>query len=132
MLGWHVVPSLFWPCNFVHNSDIGVASTKTSAVSPLTCCVNARFIEPIKGSKPVQDMMLKVGVLGYLVPLLFGFDPTHGSESDVPSTDTSAVASLTAASEEAADQRDSGPAYLGLGTSRSNMQARCDFSSQNG
>ena len=77
-------------------------------------------------------MMLKVGVLGYLVPLLFGFDPTHGSKSDVPSTDTSAVASLKAAPEEAAGQRDTGPAYLGLGTSRSNMQARSDTSSKKG
>jgi len=94
--------------------------------------VIVQFIKPIKGSRSVQDMMLKAGVLGYLVPLLFGFDPTHGSESDVPSTDTSAVGSLTAAPEEAAGQCDSGPAYLGLGTSRSNMQARCDSSSHKG
>ena len=67
--------------------------------------------------------MLKVGVLGYVVPLLFGFDPTHDSETGAPSTDASAVASLAAAPEEAGGQRDAGPAYLGLGMSRSNMQA---------
>ena len=67
--------------------------------------------------------MLKVGVLGYVVPLLFGFDPTHDGEAGVPSTDASAVASLAAVPEEAGIQRDAGPAYLGLGMSRSNMQA---------
>ena len=67
--------------------------------------------------------MLQVGVLGYVVPLLFGFDPTHDGEAGAPSTDASAVASLAAVSEEAGGQRDTGPAYLGLGMSRSNMQA---------
>ena len=70
-----------------------------------------------------QDMMLKVGVLGYVVPLLFGFDPTHDGEAGAPSTDASAVASLAAGPEEAGGLHDAGPAYLGLGMSRSNMQA---------
>ena len=68
-------------------------------------------------------MMLKVGVLGFAVPLLFGFDPTHESEAGAPSADVSAVASLAAVSDDAGGQRDTGPAYLGLGMSRSNMQA---------
>ena len=70
--------------------------------------------------------MLKVGVLGYVVPLLFGFDPTHeGAKAGAPAPDASAVASIAAAPEEATggQQRDAGPAYLGLGTSRSNIQA---------
>ena len=71
----------------------------------------------------MQEMMLKVGVLGYVVPLLFGFDPTTDSMAGVPEADTSAVASLAATPTEAPSQHDAGPAYLGLGTSRSNMQA---------
>ena len=67
--------------------------------------------------------MLKVGVLGFVVPLLFGFDPTHESTASAPEASTSAVASLAAAPEDAPSQHDAGPAYLGLGTSRSNMQA---------
>ena len=67
--------------------------------------------------------MLKVGLLGYVVPLLFGFDPTHESMAGVPQADASAVASLAAAPAEVLSQHDAGPAYLGLGTSRSNMQA---------
>lgn len=67
--------------------------------------------------------MLKVGVLGYVVPLLFGFDLTHEAEASAPGANASAVASLAAVPEEAPGQRDTGPAYLGLGTSRSNMQA---------
>lgn len=67
--------------------------------------------------------MLKVGVLGYVVPLLFGFDPTHEAEASAPGPNVSAVASLATVPEEDPSQRDTGPAYLGLGTSRSNMQA---------
>ena len=74
-------------------------------------------------SECVQEMMLTVGVLGYVVPLLFGFDPTHDSVAGAPEAGMSAVASLTASPEEAPSQHDAGPAYLGLGTSRSNMQA---------
>jgi hypothetical protein len=69
--------------------------------------------------------MLDLGVLGYVVPLLFGFDPTHEGESGIPSAEVSAVAALAAFSSEAikADgSRDTGPAFLGLGTERSNMQ----------
>lgn len=66
--------------------------------------------------------MLKVGVLGYVVPLLFGFDATQG-DSGAPSSDASAVAALAAAGSAEQDaSRDTGPAFLGLGTERSNMQ----------
>lgn len=72
---------------------------------------------------PAQELMLKVGVMGYVVPLLFGFDATHEGDLGAPSADASAVAALAAAgSAEANPSRDTGPAFLGLGTERSNMQ----------
>lgn len=70
--------------------------------------------------------MLKVGVLGYVVPLLFGFDATHEGDSGAPSSDASAVAALAGAGSAEQDaSRDTGPAFLGLGTERSNMQVGC-------
>lgn len=69
--------------------------------------------------------MLSLGVLGYVVPLLFGFDPTHEGESGVPSAEASAVAALADAGSDSGKpegSRDTGPAFLGLGTERSNMQ----------
>jgi hypothetical protein len=78
--------------------------------------------------------MLRVGVLGYVVPLLFGFDTTHeaasGGEATPPAAEASAVAALArtgssggaAAAAEGTAKRDTGPAFLGLGTERSNIQ----------
>ena len=55
--------------------------------------------------------MLKVGVLGHVMPLLFGYDVTH-----LEGADDAAAHSL----EDSAAQR--GPAFLGLSIERSNMQ----------
>ena len=55
--------------------------------------------------------MLKVGVLGHVMPLLFGYDVTHeGADDDA------AVASF----DSGAARR--GPGFLGLAVERSNMQ----------
>lgn len=54
---------------------------------------------------------MKVGVLGHVMPLLFGYDVTH-QEAD----DDVAAASL----DHSAAQR--GPAFLGMSIERSNMQ----------
>ena len=59
----------------------------------------------------LQELMLKVGVLGHVMPLLFGYDVTHQEEGD-----DEPVHSL----EHSAAQR--GPAFLGLSIERSNMQ----------
>lgn len=65
-----------------------------------------------------------MGVLGYVMPLLFSFDATHEGDSVAPSAEASAVAALAnnGGSAEADASRDTGPAFLGLGTERSNMQ----------
>ena len=81
-----------------------------------------------------QELLLRVGVLGYVVPLLFGYDTTfegsNGREGAPPSASASAVQALAgsasanfgAAADGASPRRDTGPAFLGLGTERSNMQ----------
>jgi len=58
-----------------------------------------------------QGLMMKVGVLGHVMPLLFGYDVTH-QEAD----DDAAAASL----DHGVAQR--GPAFLGMSIERSNMQ----------
>lgn len=57
-------------------------------------------------------MLLENGVLGYLMPLLLAYDTTYDSkeEKDQPRFDT------------ASDRQEKGPAFLGLGFERSNMQ----------
>lgn len=55
--------------------------------------------------------MLRVGILGYVVPLLFGFDTTHDEDGPLqPPFDSTDAPALR------------GPAFLGLGVERSNMQ----------
>ena len=54
---------------------------------------------------------MKVGVLGHVMPLLFGYDVTHQEAND-----DAAAASL----DHSAAQR--GPAFLGMSIERSNMQ----------
>ncbi len=73
-----------------------------------------------------------MGVLGYVVPLLFNFDATHEGDSAAPSTEASAVAALAKSNGDGAEataSRDTGPAFLGLGTERSNMQVRAPLNS---
>lgn len=63
----------------------------------------------------MQELLLRVGVLGHLVPLLFGYDATHDSGSQPDYFDYSGA------------QKAQGPAFLGLGIQRSNMQVCCSF-----
>jgi len=61
-------------------------------------------------------LLLKVGVLGHVMPLLFGYDVTHdddeGGNGVVAATDLDASASRR------------GPGFLGLSIERSNMQVQ--------
>ena len=61
-----------------------------------------------------QALLLKVGVLGHVMPLLFGYDVTHDDEGGdgVAATDLDASASRR------------GPGFLGLSIERSNMQVQ--------
>lgn len=61
----------------------------------------------------VQELLLRVGVLGHVVPLLFGYDATHDSAAQPDPFDYSGT------------QKAPGPAFLGLGIQRSNMQVSC-------
>ncbi|KAK9915634.1 hypothetical protein WJX75_001835 [Coccomyxa subellipsoidea] len=96
----------------------------TGAVDAALQCVIQMAASPA-----LQELMLKVGVLGYVVPLLFSFDATHEGDSVAPSAEASAVAALAnnGGSAEADASRDTGPAFLGLGTERSNMQAARNY-----
>ena len=61
----------------------------------------------------LQTLLLKEGVLGYVIPLLLGYDTTlEEQEGSQP------------AFEIGADAAKIGPQFLGLGIERSNMQAR--------
>ena len=64
----------------------------------------------------VQELLLRVGALGHIVPLLFGYDATHDSGSQPDHFDYSG------------SQKAQGPAFLGLGIQRSNMQVLKLFS----
>jgi hypothetical protein len=57
-----------------------------------------------------QALLLKVGVLGHVIPLLFGYDVTHDAGEDAAATDLDASVSRR------------GPGFLGLSIERSNMQ----------
>ena len=62
----------------------------------------------------LQELLLRLGVLGHLIPLLLAYDATQeesSAEGDQPSFDF------------AGDGAARGPAYLGLGVERGNMQA---------
>ena len=61
-----------------------------------------------------QALLLKVGVLGHVMPLLFGYDVTHDDEGGdgVAATDLDASASRR------------GPGFLGLSIERYNMQVQ--------
>lgn len=59
---------------------------------------------------PAQALLLKVGILGHVMPLLFGYDVTHDDGDEAAAMDLDARAS----------QR--GPGFLGLSIERSNMQ----------
>ena len=60
-----------------------------------------------------QALLLKVGVLGHVMPLLFGYDVTH---DDDEGADGAAATDLDAS----ASRR--GPGFLGLSIERYNMQ----------
>lgn len=59
-----------------------------------------------------QELLLQQGVLGHVIPLLLGFDTTHeeGNHGGQPAFDLA----------ESSQAR--GPAFLGLGIERTNMQ----------
>ena len=62
-------------------------------------------------SSPVQSLLLKEGVLAYVIPLLLGYDTTlEEKEGGQPAFDASS------------DESQIGPKFLGLGIERSNMQ----------
>lgn len=71
----------------------------------------------------LQAMLLQQGVLGYLVPLLLGYDSTLSEESG---SEEAATAQLVAA-DSAAEAGRKVSMYLGLSMQRSNMQVgrRC-------
>lgn len=58
----------------------------------------------------VQELLLRVGVLGHVVPLLFGFDPTQDPKAQPDHFDYTGT------------QRTHGAAFRDLGMQRSNMQ----------
>ena len=60
--------------------------------------------------------MLKVGVLGHVMPLLFGYDVTH--------VEAGAAEAAAAAGRWNHGAMQRGPAFLGLSIERSNMQVR--------
>ncbi|KAL0040215.1 hypothetical protein WJX77_000548 [Trebouxia sp. C0004] len=59
----------------------------------------------------LQELLLRVGVLGHVMPLLFGYDATHDAGSQPDHFDYTG------------SHKAQGPAFLGLGIQRSNMQA---------
>lgn len=60
-----------------------------------------------------QTLLLKEGVLAYVIPLLLGYDTTlEEKEGGQPAFDAST------------DESQIGPKFLGLGIERSNMQVR--------
>ncbi|KAL0042756.1 hypothetical protein WJX79_009797 [Trebouxia sp. C0005] len=59
----------------------------------------------------LQELLLRVGVLGHVVPLLFGYDATHDAGSQPDHFDYTG------------SHKAQGPAFLGLAIQRSNMQA---------
>ena len=58
----------------------------------------------------VQELLLRVGVLGHVVPLLFDYDATHNAASQADYFDYSG------------SHKAQGPAFLGLGIQRPNIQ----------
>lgn len=58
-----------------------------------------------------------MGVLGHVVPLLFSYDATHDAGSQPDHFDYTG------------SHKAQGPAFLGLGTQRSNMQVCFDYMS---
>ena len=67
--------------------------------------------EPVtKAWLELQEVLLMVGVLGHVVPLLFGYDATHDAGSQPDHFDYTGT------------HKAQGPAFLGLGIQRSNMQ----------
>ena len=58
----------------------------------------------------VQELLLKVGMLGYVIPLLFGYDPTQDPEAQADHFDYTG------------QQRPEAAAFRDLGMQRSNMQ----------
>lgn len=64
----------------------------------------------LNGLAFLQELLLRVGALGHIVPLLFGYDATHDSSSQPDHFDYTGA------------QKAQGPAFLGLGIQRSNMQ----------
>lgn len=60
----------------------------------------------------LQELLLRVGALGHIVPLLFGYDATHDAGSHPDHFDYTGT------------HKAQGPAFLGLGIQRSNMQVQ--------
>ena len=83
---------------------------------------NCLFLKNAEGAEAVvkihslvaQELLLRVGVLGHIVPLLFGYDATHDSDAQPDHFDYSG------------SQKAQGPAFLGLGIQRSNMQVTAE------
>lgn len=58
----------------------------------------------------LQELLMRVGALGHIVPLLFGYDATHDAESQPDHFDYTGT------------HKAQGPAFLGLAIQRSNIQ----------
>lgn len=58
----------------------------------------------------LQELLLRVGVLGHVLPLLFGFDPTQDPQAQPDYFDYTG------------SQRSHGVAFIDLSMQRSNMQ----------
>ncbi|KAK9807966.1 hypothetical protein WJX73_008492 [Symbiochloris irregularis] len=96
--------------------DIVRACAMERAASAVDAALQA--IIQMSALAELQDVILQQGGLGYLVPLLLGYDSTLGEES---AGEEAASAQLLAAES---DSKDAGVAvYLSLDMQRSNMQA---------
>lgn len=102
-------------------SDIVRACALERAASAVDAALQA--IMQMCALADLQAMLLQQGVLGYLVPLLLGYDSTLSEESG---SEEAATAQLVAA-DSAAEAGRKVSMYLGLSMQRSNMQVgrRC-------
>ncbi|KAK9809260.1 hypothetical protein WJX72_012293 [[Myrmecia] bisecta] len=73
-------------------------------------------------SPALQRLLLQTGVLGHVVPLLFGYDTTHEE-----GTAQQAQQAEQPVFDFAGAERRHGPGFLGLGIERANMQAARNY-----